>query len=241
MTIFGGSWSCVACGKEYCFECELEMSDKPPVSVESYQNDGGRLYQCSKGSHARINLFATTIFDLNVLQFHWLQMIGFAERAGIPYDKEDVQQLLPNENVAQVLFPTINLEAEQPGEAEERARAAATRKINQEELDQRLTTKCHNTFTPPSELDEGFEGHPFYRVEASKLNEALFDRMWEDGTPIVIDNAGRGLTEDWTPQGFKESFGNEHCCECSIASFDIPRSDRASVDRRRVRLPGGGC
>lgn len=197
------------------------MSDKPPVSVGSYQNDGGRLYQCSKGSHARINLFATTIFDLNVLQFHWLQMIGFAERAGIPYDKEDVQQLLPKENVAQVLFPTINLEVEQPGEAEERARAAATGSITKEDLEHHLTTKCHDTLTPPSELDEGFKGHPFYRLEASKMKEALFDRMWQEGTPVVIDNAGQGLTEDWTPQGFKDSFGDEHCCKRFITPFIV--------------------
>lgn len=238
MTIFGGSWSCATCGKEYCFECELEMSDKVPVAMDRYNSDAGRLYQCSKGFHARINLFATTIFDLNVLQFHWLQMIGFAERAGIPYDKGDVQQLLPKENVAEVLFPIINLEAEQAGEAEERARAAATRSVMREDLDKYLATRCHDTFEPPPELDEGFEGHPFYRVDASKLDEALFDRMWEGGTPIVVDNAGQGMTEDWTPQGFKNSFGDEHCCECSTDPNNMIRVH--DFAHRCIRLPSRG-
>lgn len=203
------------------------MTDKAPLSEQSYQNDSARLYQCSKGSHARINLFATTIFDLNILQFHWLQMIGFAERANIAYDKQDVQQLLPNENVAQVLVPTIDVEVQQPGEQEERERAEATKSVTQEELDRHRTAKCHDYFTPPAALDEGFDGHPFFRIDSADLTEALFDRMWEEGTPIVIDNAGKGMTQEWTPQGFKDRFGDEHCCKCLLQRIDVAKPSRS--------------
>lgn len=218
MTLFGGSWSCVACGKEYCFECELEMTDKAPLNVESYEHDNARLYKCSKGSHSRANLFATTIFDLKVLQFHWLQMIGFAERAGIQYDKQDVQQLLPNENVAQLLFPTIDVENLQSGEEENRQRAAAAERIDPELLKRYKTTQSHDTFVAPESIN--IPVHAFYRINASELNEPLFDRMWGQGIPVVIDNAGMNLSEDWTPEGFKKQFGREACCE-SIFDRDI--------------------
>lgn len=187
------------------------MTDKAPLNAESYENDSAKLYKCSKGSHSRANLFATTIFDLNVLQFHWLQMIGFAERAGVEYDKQDVQQLVPNENVAQVLFPTIDVETLQSGEEENRRRAAAADAVDFHVLKRLLTKHSHDTFVPPEHND--IPVHEFYRIDASQLNEALFDRMWREGVPVVIDNAGKDLVEDWSPQGFKTQFGPEACCE----------------------------
>ena len=216
MTLFGGSWSCVACGKEYCFECELEMTDKAPLNVESFESDSTRLYQCSKGSHSRANLFATTIFDIDVLQFHWLQMIGFAEKAGVQYDRQDVQQLLPNENVAQLLFPSIDVRGLQSGEEEDRQRATAAERIDPEILQKYRTTQSHNTFAPPKSIKIPI--HAFYRIDASELNESLFDRMWRQGVPVIIDNAGKDLSEDWTPKGFKKQFGREACCEFYIDS-----------------------
>jgi lysine-specific demethylase 3 len=226
MTLFGGSWSCVECGKEYCFECESEMLDKAPVNLEVYQNDNARLYKCSKGSHSRVNLFATTIFELEELQFHWLQMIGFAERAKVQYDKKDVQQLLPNENVAQVLFPTIDVEGLQSGEEANRERAAAADRVDSKVLEAHLTPRSHNTSDPSDPND--IPVHPFYRIEASELTEALFDRMWREGIPMLIDNAGKDLSEDWSPQGFKTRFGREDCCE-SVTRVLTNRPDHRSV------------
>jgi hypothetical protein len=138
-------------------------------------------------------------------------MVGFAERARIPYDKQDVKQLLSNENASEVLFPLIELEDVQPGQQEERERARVTNSVTDDTLKAYLTTKSHDTHELPPEATEEFDSHDFYRIDASSLDEPIFDRMWRDGIPIVIDNAQSYLREDWTPKGFQTLFGDEKC------------------------------
>jgi hypothetical protein len=189
------------------------MPENPTIKADPPKEGSSedRLLSCGQGLHSRKLLFATTTFDLNVLQYHWLQMVGFAERAGISYDKQDVKQLLPYDNVSGVLFPTIELEVYQPGQQEERERARATDAVTDETLKGYLTTQSHDSHDLPPEATEQFPSHAFYRIDASKLDEPIFDRMWRDGIPIVIDNAQSYLQEDWSPKGFQTLFGEEKC------------------------------
>ncbi|KAJ9120864.1 hypothetical protein QFC22_002799 [Naganishia vaughanmartiniae] len=142
------------------------------------------------------------------------------ERAGILYDKQDVKQLLTNENASEILFPTVDIETVQPGQQEERNRAQATENITDDMLKSFLTKQSHDSHELPPEAIEEFDSHPFYRIDASKLNEPTFDRMWRDGIPIVIDNAKSYLREDWSPKGFQKLFGDEKCtvydCQAEI-------------------------
>jgi hypothetical protein len=56
------------------------------------------------------------------------------------------------------------------------------------------------------------KSHPFMFVQASELDNELFDRLWARGEPIVVDKVGERFKKVWTPDTFIERFGDEGCC-----------------------------
>jgi hypothetical protein len=135
------------------------MPDNPIIKADLPKKGSfeDRLLSCGQGHHSRKLLFATTRFDFRLLQDHWLRMIAFADRAGIPSDMNDVRQyLLFNDKVSQVLFQAIESAAYQPGQQEERERAGATDAVTDETLKSYLTTQSHDSHDLPPEATEQF-------------------------------------------------------------------------------------
>ena len=62
------------------------------------------------------------------------------------------------------------------------------------------------------------KSHPFMFVQASELDNTLFDRLWARGEPIVVDKVGGRFKKIWTPDTFIERFGEEECCTSSVVS-----------------------
>jgi hypothetical protein len=65
----------------------------------------------------------------------------------------------------------------------------------------------------------GDKSHPFMFVQASQLDNELFDPLWARGEPIVVDKVGERFKKVWTPDTFIERFGQEECCTSSIPNL----------------------
>jgi hypothetical protein len=57
------------------------------------------------------------------------------------------------------------------------------------------------------------KSHPFMFVQATELDNELFDRLWARGEPIVVEKVGDKFKQTWTPDTFIERFGEEGCCK----------------------------
>lgn len=218
MTIFGGSWCCVACGAEYCFDCERVLPNSNSrkgnnASVEKTSTNG-RLLNCAKGQHARTNFFASTTFELQELRQQWLNMVLFAERANVPWKAGNARQDLISDkvNVQDMLLSMEQLSTAVPGQDMDLARAATSEAIPRSSLRQFLRTRTQ-AYEMSTDETQAPSGHPFYRTDRSSLTESLFDRMWSDGIPIVVDGCGKGVSTSCTPEEFMKEFPIEPCCE----------------------------
>jgi hypothetical protein len=91
--------------------------------------------------------------------------------------------------------------------------------------DEEMSKYYVKTTNPTIELIEDPAGlrdksHPFTFVQASELDNELFDRLWARGEPIVVDKVGERFKKIWTPDTFIERFGKEDCCtSCLVSSI----------------------
>jgi len=75
----------------------------------------------------------------------------------------------------------------------------------------------------------GDKSHPFMFVQASELDNTLFDRLWARGEPIVVDKVGERFKKIWTPDTFIERFGKEDCCTSFVVSSISGEADKVVV------------
>jgi hypothetical protein len=89
--------------------------------------------------------------------------------------------------------------------------------------DEEMSKYYVKTTNPTVQLIEdpaglGDKSHPFMFVQASELDNTLFDRLWARGEPIVVDKVGERFKKIWTPDTFIERFGEEACCTSCVVS-----------------------
>lgn len=202
-TVFGGSWFCLGCGREYCSSCyELfpaTASDEDIARVDLQPEAVQRILRCRfRGPpHTRVNLRAVSRFERAQLEEHWLAMVTTALEARL-----DVVDALAKD------LPIKSLE--------EAFEAQYQPLAQQDVVYPDLYTLSTSTCPPPGDpagLAE--QSHPFMRcANAESLSNDLFDQLWSRGEPIVVDNCLEALSLDWSPSGFIERYGSQSCGMC---------------------------
>jgi lysine-specific demethylase 3 len=201
-TVFGGSWLCLDCGREYCKSCYDLF---PAITVE--RNDGRvilqprelqRLVRCQfKGPpHGRSSLRAVSRFARAQLEKEWLAMVTTALEV-----EADLISLLRCDLPFQKLVDALALAEYRPNQVKAKSNTA------------RPYTRATSTLPRPRDpagLAE--QSHLFTRFSsAESLPNELFDELWSLGEPIVVDNCLSGLSYDWSPTGFTNKYGAQRC------------------------------
>ncbi|WWC61433.1 uncharacterized protein I303_104017 [Kwoniella dejecticola CBS 10117] len=87
----------------------------------------------------------------------------------------------------------------------------------------KTTNEAAKPIPDPAGLREGSGTREFVFVQDEKLDNAVFDKIWSKGEPIVVDNVSRKLNLGWTPDDFIERFGEEKCyvVNCQTDAFKL--------------------
>lgn len=211
-TVFGGSWACKHCAKEYCFECkgllfDFKGPDSLKTSAPSWQKDAGtRLLRCTTvNSTSRIHygscLLPVTRYDPAELKRDWAALVGFVTQSQTAYGETLPDLSLPFQQHLQAVSAIVEAGAKPrlPGQEAEEARARATSAVS--DLDS-FASKETSTSQPVDPA--GLGSHAFFRLANDKLSDAVFDAMWSKGIPLVVDGLAERFKLDWTPESFYE-------------------------------------
>jgi hypothetical protein len=165
--------------------------------------------------HVRPDLVPLTRFRVKDLEEHWYKLISFVldgtgtleERLKwLPTSSEssDAESLIKKVEEYINTYPTTFSADPNPD-------------LLPEEME-RYYSKSTNPSIPPLEDPAGLEeeSHPFIFVQAEELDNALFDRLWARGEPIVVNGVGKRFKQTWTPDTFIQRFGDEPCCRSLI-------------------------
>jgi hypothetical protein len=142
------------------------------------------------------------------LKKDWSDLVTFIARSDTVYAQTLPLLALPFREHLQAVSTTMQSEQSLPGQTDEKARVLATQSIPQT----RLEAFKSSTTAPSQPVDPAGlpSSHPFYRINKEALTDSMFDAMWLQGVPVVVDGVGEMLKLDWTPESFIErTEGNE--------------------------------
>ena len=225
-TVFGGSWACPHCAKEYCLDCKelLDQFKEPQdvaVSAQTWNKDAGtRILRCTTNhGMARMHygscLIPVTRYIREELQKDWAELVAFIAQSQTAYAQTLPLLTLPFRENLEAISSAMPAGQRLPGQADEEARVLATKAILQTQLE-----ACMSSITAASQPTDpaGLNlNHPFYRIGKEALSDSIFDAMWLQGVPLVVDGIGDLLKLDWTPEGFikrtEQNDLDQICCE----------------------------
>lgn len=210
-TVFGGSWACSHCAKEYCFDCKGLISQFKTEDLEAStrkwnKDPAWRLLKCTTldgilRAHYGSCLIPVTRYSPSDLKRDWAALVGFVTQSCTAYD-ETLPDLAPDfQRHLQAVSGAIEAsdKAPLPGQEAEEVRLRATLKVS----DEQLSSYAKRETGPMQPTDRaGLETHAFFRLENDHLSDPIFDAMWSKGVPIVVDGIGERFKLDWTPQDF---------------------------------------
>lgn len=175
-------------------------SVKPPVP------------RAPKVMHVRPDLLPITRFHRQDLEAHWAKLLSFVlDGDGYTLD----------ERIKWLGFDADDVDLRAKVDRYVQKHASKTSSGSQD--DDRDTKRYYTRSTlpdsevpaipDPAELED--KSHPFILVPADELDNALFDRLWAKGEPMVVDRVGNRFKQSWTPDAFIQRFGQEQCRESS--------------------------
>ena len=225
-TVFGGSWSCSHCAKEYCLDCkrllfEFKHPDELQSSATHWQKDAGtRLLRCTKiGGTSRVHfgscLIPVTRYDPIELKKDWAALVGFVTQSRTAYGETLPDLALPFQQHLQAVSIAMMRgdKSPLPGQEAEETRSRATLAVTVDELSSLISNQ---TFAAQPVDRAGLASHSFFRLSHDKLSGPIFDAMWMKGVPLVVDGIGERFKLDWTPQNFYERTNEDDrdqvCC-----------------------------
>lgn len=208
-TIFGGSWFCTQCGRDFCGLCEQwfpatgHLENKHARTLDVAAAD--RLSRCSATgvTHSKKDFRVVSHFSKHQLQFYWVEIAS-----SILLDKGHLLNSLGRCPVP-VGFPQL-LDAAgfrpspPPNPPPFRPKLYRTQTAFRQQLPR--DPACLRAVSQPFMV--------FYNAAA--LSDSLFDEVWGRGEPIVVRGCLDKLRLDWTPDGFRKRYGSQTCRKCSI-------------------------
>lgn len=207
-TIFGGSWACTHCAKEYCFDCKHSIEN---IRDLEFDNESAiRLLDCTspirggaKRSHGGKCLAPVSRYTLEDLFKEWHSLISFVRQYGCSLDTVFSAVGMP----FRAHLKDISLDAPTP-----------VREVIDVDSGTRFLAssdrKTHTSVQQPSD-PALVESHPFFFLSPEQTL-STFDDRWQYGIPIVVE--GVKLKLDWSPEAFIERAKRDpqdaECCEC---------------------------
>jgi len=177
-------------------------------------------------------LIPVTRYIREELKKDWSELVAFIARSQTAYAQTLPLLTLPFREHLEAVSSTMRAQQPLPGQADEEARVLATKDISQAQLE-----ACKSSVTAASQPTDpaGLSvNHPFYRIRKEALSDSIFDAMWLQGVPLVVDGVGDLLKLDWTPESFiKRTERNDLdqvCCELRT-SVDAPGLDAEDLSR----------
>jgi len=180
-----------------------------------------------KNFHVRPDLIPVTRFHAKDLEEHWYKLAAFV-LDGTGSLEERMKWFYPahvevNNNLSEKVQQYIE---KHPTTFP----SGPASSLTDEEMSKyyvKTTNPGVEPIVDPSGL--GDKSHPFMFVQASELDNTLFDRLWARGEPIVVDKVGEKFKKIWTPDTFIERFGKEDCCTSSVVSSFSGEADKVVV------------
>jgi hypothetical protein len=163
-------------------------------------------------------LIPVTRYIHEELKKDWSGLVAFIARSQTAYSQTLPLLALPFREHLEAVSSTMPTGQPLPGQADEEARVLATKDISQAHLEAfKSSITAPSQPTDPAGLNVN---HPFYRIGKEALSDSIFDAMWLQGVPLVVDGVGDLLKLDWTPEGFiKRTDRNDMdqvCCELQM-------------------------
>jgi hypothetical protein len=163
-----------------------------------------------KNFHVRPDLIPVTRFHAKDLEEHWYKLAAFV-LDGTGSLEERMKWFYP----AHVeVDSTLSEKVQQYIEKHPTTFPSGPISTLTDEEMSKYYVKTTNPTVEPIEDPAGLrdKSHPFMFLQASELDNTLFDRLWARGEPIVVDKVGERFKKIWTPDTFIERFGKEDCC-----------------------------
>ncbi len=223
VTIFGGSFFCKCCGREYCLSC----NDYMPSSVDSMRDSPlplddaarPRLMLCFYNrKHAQPDMMPISRFTEAALRRHWLALTKYCREdeqallsnaAELPADSAIHSATLPDAQATKLQQyesrPLAVLERHRREDLERRARELGQRFYSRKTR----SLEMHGLEQPVDPA--GVQCHPFLFIKGDELKPDVFDALWTRGEPIVVDGLQRRFNETWDPETFIDRSGEETC------------------------------
>ncbi|KAL7412661.1 hypothetical protein BDY24DRAFT_416039 [Mrakia frigida] len=231
LQIFGGSYPCLTCGRDFCLECFQLFPPANPLSSSSSSNGDrppkkkarleessaikstetgvlARLLRCGKGTtHTIGNLAAVSRFSEQELRDHLLSMAELC-----------VSKATLSTNVSSETAQAIRLYLDEP----ELRLLVEDRRIYQrivlsqilEFNSQKKSVYCTSAFGPsidpvdPSKVPS----HKFFVIGAEKVASTLFESIWTVGDVLLMKRAAADLDlTRWSKAYWIEACGDEKC------------------------------
>lgn len=201
----------------------MQQRNSKKTAVAEISGAGGPL-SCGNGHHKRSNLFASTTFELNELRYEWLNMLLFAEQENIHWREGNLWHDLLDGRVKISSLLSSKTDSVVPGREQEKERTTATDKISPSSLRRFLSTGARANETAAKSTDVTTTNQ-FYRTDHLTLTNTLFDRMWREGIPILVDGCGGGLVTACSPEEFIKAFPKKICCKSHFLQSLLARKE----------------
>lgn len=224
-TVFGGFWFCKKCGRDFCLLCERYFSDSIETMRESPwplpDAARPRLHHCTRGPdselpivnrpprqrkyfHLRGDLQPTSRFTREELESNWLALVNYVLEPGDDFTIEERIASLGLEDEEEELSSAVR----QWFTSQPAASPSSDEAMSEDDVRALYDASKEQPSVPDA---SGVTPLPYMFIDVDKLHNATFNQLWARGEPIVVDNVGKRLKEDWSPETFIERFGHEKC------------------------------
>ncbi|WWC85206.1 uncharacterized protein L201_000065 [Kwoniella dendrophila CBS 6074] len=144
----------------------------------------------------------------NLLKNH--KLLPLPQKSNSNEDDVDVEPIIPLPKDDIVIDSSLIEEGEKNQEENHGNDSRSIDKIEKQKWRYTKITNPHVEPIPdPAELSE--HSREFMLIDDKDLTNAVFDKMWSQGEPIVVDNVDKKLHLGWGPDDFIERFGQEEC------------------------------
>lgn len=160
--------------------------------------------------HWRPDLQPVSRFSEEELKTHWLALADFAIKGDGA--RVDWQQLFgySDEDGVKLVEEIERFRAEHSGSLAREDKSG----MPLSDIQAMYTSLTHSTAPLPSDpAGLADRSHKFMKIDVDQLDNATFDHIWSRGEPIVVDEVGKRLKMEWTPDEMIAKFGDEACGE----------------------------
>lgn len=211
-SIFSASWMCRLCGREACADCFYQVKELTDDQPGASHADVAAL-QSRREKHSHANPFFLTCTrraEHKSTEFSPMSRFCKADLAEAIKDMEELlarteedEDIVADDGGAELqagaFVPTTPPLLPAPA-AESSSLAGAI--IPPEERPPALETPSNESDIP---------AHPTRLYENETITEERFRRVWARGEPLVVAGMLTKFDIEWTPEYFKERYGDQSC------------------------------